>query len=65
MSLRNLFTHQETHPVILDFALLKAFGPTVVWLGNPTIYQEIQRKFSSQISEHAVEDSSHQGCTYH
>lgn len=53
VSLRNLFTHQETHPVILDFALLKAFGPQ--WFGweTPTIYQEIQRKFSSQISEHA------------
>lgn len=52
VSLRNLFTHQDAHPVVLDFALLKAFGPQ--WFGweTPTLYQEIQKTFSSQISEH-------------
>lgn len=53
ISIRNLFTHQDTHPVVIDFALLKTFGP--VWFSweTPTIYQEIQRAFSSQISEHS------------
>lgn len=53
VSLRNLFTHQDSHPVVLDFALLKAFG--VQWYGwdITTIWQEIQRVFQSQISEHA------------
>lgn len=53
LSIRNLFTHHDAHPVVLDFALLKAFGPQ--WFGwdTTTLFQEIQRVFSSQISEHA------------
>lgn len=53
LSIRNLFTHHDAHPVVLDFALLKAFGPQ--WFGwdTTTVFQEIQRVFSSQISEHS------------
>ncbi len=53
ISIRNLFTHQDTHPVVIDFALLKTFGP--VWFSweTPTLYQEIQKTFSTQISEHS------------
>lgn len=53
LTVRNVFTHHDTHPVVIDLALLKAFG--VDWFGweTPTIYQEIQRVFASQISEHA------------
>lgn len=53
VGIRNLFTHHDSHPVVLDYALLKAFG--VEWYGwdVATIWQEIQRLFQSQISEHA------------
>lgn len=53
VSIRNLFTHHDTHPIVIDFALLKAFGPA--WFGweTPTIYAEIKRTFQSEISEHA------------
>lgn len=53
LSIRNLFTHQDTHPLVLDFALLKTFG--LEWLGweSVTVFQEIRRVFSTEISEHA------------
>lgn len=51
VTLRNLFTHQDTHPVVIDFALLKAFG--LDWYGwePETIWAEIQRVFQMHISE--------------
>jgi len=51
VTLRNLFIHRDTHPVVLDFSLLREFG--VDWLGwdTPTIWSEIQRQFQTQISE--------------
>ena len=51
LTVRNLFTHHETHPLVLDFALLKTFG--LAWLGweAETVWAEIQRVFSTQISE--------------
>lgn len=53
ITVRNLFTHQDVHPVVLDFALLRAFG--LDWLGwdTPTIWAEVHRVFQTQISEHA------------
>lgn len=53
VTLRNLFTHHDTHPVVLDFALMKAFG--VEWLGwdAPTIWVMIQKTFKMPVSEHA------------
>ncbi len=53
VTLRNLFTHHDAHPVVLDFAMMKAFG--VEWLGwDPsTIWVMIQRTFKMPISEHA------------
>lgn len=53
VTLRNLFIHHDTHPVVLDFALMKAFG--VEWLGwdTPTIWVMIQKTFRMPISEHA------------
>lgn len=53
VTLRNLFTHHDTHPVVIDFALMKAFG--VEWLGwdASTIWMMIQRIFKMPISEHA------------
>lgn len=51
VTLRNLFTHQDTHPVVIDFALLKAFG--LEWYGweAETIWAEVQRVFQMNISE--------------
>lgn len=53
ISIRNLFTHHDTHPIVIDFALLKAFG--LEWMGwePETIWSEVQYVFKSQISEHA------------
>lgn len=50
---RNLFIHQDAHPLVIDFALLKTFG--LEWLGweEETIWSEIRRLFKSEISEHA------------
>lgn len=53
VTLRNLFTHHDTHPVVIDFALLKMFGPEWVNWEPETIWQEVQRSFKNQISEHA------------
>jgi hypothetical protein len=51
VTLRNFLTHHDTHPVVLDFALLRAFQ--LQWLGwePETLWPEIQRHFESQISE--------------
>ena len=51
VTLGTIFTHHDTHPVVIDFALLKAFG--IEWLAweSETIWQEVQRIFKSQISE--------------
>jgi hypothetical protein len=51
VSIRNLFTHHDSHPVVLDFALIKAFG--VAWFNweAETLWAEIQRTFQTQISE--------------
>jgi hypothetical protein len=51
VTLRNLFTHQDSHPVVLDFALLKAFG--LEWYGweAETIWAEVRRVFQMHISE--------------
>jgi hypothetical protein len=51
LTVRNLFTHHDTHPVVIDFALLRAFG--VEWFGweDGTIFQEVERIFKTQISE--------------
>lgn len=53
ITIRNLFTHHDTHPIVIDYALLKAFG--LEWLGwePETVWAEVQNDFKSQISEHA------------
>lgn len=53
VTLRNLFTHHDTHPVVLDFSLLKAFGVEWYTWTAETIWAEIQRIFKMPISEHA------------
>jgi hypothetical protein len=53
VTLRNLFTHHDAHPIVLNLALLKAFG--VDWLDWEweTLWSEIKRIFKTQISEHS------------
>lgn len=51
VTLRNLFTHQDTHPVVIDFALLKAFGLEWYMWEAETIWAEVQRVFKMNISE--------------
>lgn len=51
VTLRNLFTHPDAHPVVLDFALLKAFGQA--WYGweAETVWDEVSQEFGTQLSE--------------
>ena len=51
VTLRNLFTHQNTHPVVIDFALLKAFGLEWYTWEPETIWAEVRRIFQMNISE--------------
>lgn len=48
---KNLFSHTETHPVVLDFALLKQFQlEWVDWLPE-TLFREIELTFKTSIAE--------------
>jgi hypothetical protein len=51
ITIRNFLTHHDSHPIVLDFAMLKAFQ--LQWLGwePETLWAECQRAFHSQISE--------------
>ena len=53
VTIRNLFTHHDTHPIVIDVALLKTFGLEWWSWEQETIEEEIQRIFKTQISEHA------------
>lgn len=52
VTIRTLFTHSESHPIVLDFAMLKAFGSDWLSWSPETIWSEIHRVFQTQISEH-------------
>lgn len=48
---RNLFSHPDTHPVVLDMALLKVFQlDWFPWLAD-TLFWEIEREFKTPIAE--------------
>lgn len=51
VTIQNLFTHHDTHPIVLNFALIKTFG--LDWMGwqPETLWAEIHKNFKSQISE--------------
>lgn len=53
VTMRNLFTHHDSHPVVLDFALLKMFGMEWLTWEPETIWSEVRHAFKSQVSEHA------------
>lgn len=48
---RNLFSHPDTHPVVLDLALMKVFKlEWFPWLAD-TLFHEIEREFKTPIAE--------------
>lgn len=48
---KNLFTHPDTHPVVLDIALLKMFQlEWFTWLPE-TLFHEIEQTFKTSIAE--------------
>ncbi len=51
ISEKNLFSNPDTHPVVLDMALLKTFHlDWFPWLGD-TLFQEIETEFKTSIAE--------------
>jgi len=52
VTIRTLFTHHDSHPIVLDYALIRAFGLEWLSWSTPTIWSEIQKTFKSEISEH-------------
>lgn len=54
ISLRNIFTFPESHPIIIDLTLRRSFGPEWFEWEPETLWDEIQRVFQSQISEHGM-----------
>jgi len=51
VSPKNLFTHQEIHPIVLDLSLLKAFGEEWYYWEVPTLWKSIHDEFKSKVSE--------------
>lgn len=52
LSLRNLFMHHDTHPVVLDFALIREFQLEWLKWEPETIWASIDDLFKSVVSEH-------------
>jgi hypothetical protein len=51
ITVRNLFSHPDTHPVVLDMVLFKKFGISwFEWLSD-TLFHEIEREFNTHIAE--------------
>lgn len=53
VTLRTLFTHHDTHPVVLDLSLMKQFGVDWLTWQSPTLWSEIRTEFKTEISEHS------------
>ena len=51
VTLRNLFTHHDAHPVALDLACMRAFGAEWYRWEAATLWTEIKRTFQSEVSE--------------
>jgi hypothetical protein len=51
VSLQNLFTHHDTHPIVLDYALLREFGLNWLLWEPETIWSEVQTAFKTPVSE--------------
>jgi hypothetical protein len=53
LTLRNIFIHHDSHPIVLNMALLKAFGLHWYTWEPETVWAEIKRVFNSEVSEHS------------
>jgi hypothetical protein len=53
VTIRNLFIHHDTHPMVMYLALIKTLGPDWTTWDSSTIWAEIKRNFKTDISEHA------------
>jgi hypothetical protein len=51
VTIRNLFTHHDVHPVVLDLAMLKEFGEEWYLWESATLWSEIKRLFKTDVSE--------------
>lgn len=48
---RNLFRHPDAHPIVLDIALLKHYGPEWMWWEPETLEINIPRDLKMDVSE--------------
>ena len=51
VTIRNLFTHHDVHPVVLDISLMKQFGLDWLSWDISTLWAEIKNEFKTEISE--------------
>lgn len=52
LTLRNLFTHHDAHPVVLDLALIRSFQLEWLTWEPETIWASIHSMFQTNVSEH-------------
>lgn len=52
ITIKNIFTHPEAHPIVLCLVLMKVFGHAWIDWEITTIWAEITKTFQTQISEH-------------
>ncbi len=52
LTLRNLFTHHDAHPIVLDLALVRAFKSEWLTWEPETVWASIHSLFNTSISEH-------------
>jgi hypothetical protein len=51
VTIRTLFTHHDTHPVVLDLSLMRQFGLDWLSWDIATVWSEIKTEFKTEISE--------------
>lgn len=51
ITIRTLFTHHDTHPVVLDLSLMRQFGLDWLTWDISTLWSEIRTEFKTEISE--------------
>lgn len=51
LTLRSLFFHPDSHPVVLDFALARSFGAEWIDWDADTIWDSVKDAFQAEISE--------------
>ena len=51
VTIRTLFTHHDTHPIVLDLSLMRQFGLDWLTWDVSTLWSEIKTEFKTEISE--------------